>query len=73
MKRIVAALLLVYVCCVAQDAGPSSDAFYSAIRDNDLAKLQALLKGGANPNVSRSARRRDAAHVRGGRRVGRAR
>ena len=35
-----------------QDAGSSSDAFYSAIRDNDLTRLQALLKGGANPNVS---------------------
>ena len=52
MKRIIAVLLLCTSVVFAQDAGPSSDAFYSAIRDNDLTKLQALLKGGANPNVS---------------------
>ena len=52
MKRIIAALLLCTSVVSAQDAGPSSDAFYSAIRDNDLTKLQALLKGGANANVS---------------------
>jgi ankyrin repeat protein len=52
MKRIIAALLLCTSVVSAQDAGSSSDAFYSTIRDNDLTKLQALLKGGANPNVS---------------------
>lgn len=36
----------------AQDAGTSSDAFYSAIRDNNLAQLQTLLKSGGNPNVA---------------------
>ena len=51
LKRIAAALLLCTSVVSAQDAGPSSDAFYSAIHDNDLKKLQALLKGGANPNV----------------------
>ena len=51
MKRIVAALLLCTSVVLAQDAGTSSDAFYSAIRDNDLAQLQTLLKSGANPNV----------------------
>ena len=51
MKRIVAALVLCTSVVFAQDAGTSSDAFYSAIRDNNLAQLQTLLKGGANPNV----------------------
>lgn len=35
----------------AQDAGGSSDAFYAAIRANDLPRLQAMLKSGANANV----------------------
>lgn len=43
---------LVFCSASAQDAGTSSDAFYSAIRDNNLGQLQALLKGGANPTVS---------------------
>jgi ankyrin repeat protein len=51
MKRIVAALLLCTSVVFAQDAGSSSDAFYSAIRNNDLVKLQTLLKGGTDPNV----------------------
>jgi ankyrin repeat protein len=52
MKRIVAVLLLCTSVVAAQDAGSSSDAFYSAIRDNDLTRLQTMLKSGANPNVS---------------------
>ncbi|MEO5740978.1 MAG: ankyrin repeat domain-containing protein [Vicinamibacterales bacterium] len=51
MKRIVAALLLCTSVVTGQDAGSSSDAFYSAIRDNDLIRLQGMLKGGASPNV----------------------
>ena len=51
LKRIVAALLVCTAAVSAQDAGSSSDAFYAAIRENDLAKLQALLKSGADPNV----------------------
>jgi ankyrin repeat protein len=52
MKRIVAALVLCSSVVFAQDAGSPGDAFYSAIRKNDLPALQALLKGGADPNVS---------------------
>jgi ankyrin repeat protein len=52
LKRIVAAFVLCTSVVFAQDAASPSDAFYSAIRNNDLAKLQALLKGGADPNVS---------------------
>src|SRR5687767_14341607 len=52
LKRIVAALVLCTSVVFAQDAGSPADAFYSAIRENDLAKLQALLKGGADPNVA---------------------
>ena len=52
MKRIVAALFVCTAVLSAQDAGSPSDAFYSAIRQDDLTKLQALLKGGANPNLS---------------------
>src|SRR5688572_29248936 len=52
MKRIVAALLLCTSTVFGQDAGSPSDAFYSAIRNNDLAQLQALVKGGADPNVA---------------------
>jgi ankyrin repeat protein len=52
LKRIVAAFVLCTAVVFAQDTGSPSDAFYSAIRDNNLAKLEALLKGGADPNVS---------------------
>lgn len=52
MKRIVIALLLCTSVVSAQDAGSASDAFYSAIRANDLATLESLLKGGANPNAA---------------------
>ena len=52
MKRIVAALFVCTAVLSAQDAGSPSDAFYSAIRDNNLAQLQTLLKSGADPNVS---------------------
>jgi ankyrin repeat protein len=50
LKRIVAAFVLCTSVVFAQDAGTPSDALYSAIRNNDLSKLQALLKGGADPN-----------------------
>jgi ankyrin repeat protein len=52
MKRIAVGLFLCTAALSGQEAGSSSDAFYSAIRDNDLARLQAMLKGGANPNAS---------------------
>ena len=52
MKRIFAVVALCTSVVFAQDAGSSSDALYSAIRNNELATLQALLKGGADPNMS---------------------
>ena len=52
MKRIVAALLLCTSAVFAQDGGAVSEVFYAAIRANDLAKLESILKGGANPNVA---------------------
>jgi ankyrin repeat protein len=52
MKRIVATMLICTSAVFAQDAASPSDAFYSAIRNNDLAKLDAMLAGGANPNVA---------------------
>jgi ankyrin repeat protein len=52
MRPVFAGLLLCTIALSAQDAGSSSDAFYSAIRNNDLIRLQAMLKGGANLNAS---------------------
>ena len=46
MKRIVAALFLCTSVASAQDGAAPADAFYSAIRDNDLARLQVLLDSG---------------------------
>ena len=51
IKRVVVGLLLCTAVLSGQEAGPSSDAVYSAIRDNDLTRLQTMLKGGANPNA----------------------
>lgn len=51
MKRIVVGLVLFTAALSAQDAGSLSDSFYAAIRDNDLTRLQELLKGGSNSNV----------------------
>ena len=51
-KRLVLGLVLCTASVVAQDAASSSDAFYSAIRANDLTRLQAMLKGGADVNVA---------------------
>ncbi len=51
MKRVIAALLICTSAVSAQDAGSTSDAFYSAIRNDDLATLQSLLKSGADPNA----------------------
>lgn len=52
MKRVIAALLICTSAVGAQDAGSQGDAFYNAIRANDLAGLAALLKGGADPNAA---------------------
>ena len=41
-----------YRCAVGAGRGVVERRAYSAIRDNDLTRLQSLLKGGANPNVS---------------------
>ena len=53
MKRIIAGVL--FLCgavVIAQDAGNPGDAFYAAIRANDLGRLQVMLKSGANPNIT---------------------
>ena len=52
MKRVIAALLLCTSVVGAQDGGSQGDAFYAAIRANDLAGLAALLKAGADPNAA---------------------
>ena len=52
MKRVIAALLICTSAIGAQDGGTQGDAFYNAIRANDLAGLSALLKGGADPNAA---------------------
>ena len=52
IRRTFVALLIFTAALSAQDAGSPSEALYSAIRDNDLTRLQSLLKSGANPNVS---------------------
>ena len=51
-KRLVVGLVVCTAALSAQEGGPSGDAFYQAIRDNDLTRLQAVLKSGANPNAS---------------------
>jgi ankyrin repeat protein len=52
VKRIIIGLLLCVAVASAQEAASPSDAFYAAIRGNDLAKLDALLRSGADPNVA---------------------
>jgi ankyrin repeat protein len=52
MKRVFAALMICTSVVGAQDGGSESDAFYAAIRANDLARLDALLTGGTGPNVA---------------------
>ena len=51
MKRIVLGLFLCAAVLSGQEAGSSGDAFYAAIRDNDLTRLRAILKDGGDPNV----------------------
>ncbi len=51
LRRIIVVLMLFGTVVGAQDAGSLSDEFYAAIRVNDLAHLEKLLKSGANPNV----------------------
>ena len=52
MKRVIAALLLCTSVVGAQDGSSQGDAFYAAIRANDLTRLAALLKAGADPNAA---------------------
>src|SRR4029450_4410737 len=52
MKRLVAALLLCTSVVGAQGRSSQGDAFYAAIRANDLTSLAALLKAGADPNAA---------------------
>jgi ankyrin repeat protein len=51
MRRIFAALLLCTSVVSAQNSSSPSDAFYAAIRDDNLARLQGLLKEGADPDA----------------------
>ena len=51
LRRIIVVLMLFGTVVGAQDAGSLSDEFYASIRVNDLARLEKLLKSGANPNV----------------------
>jgi len=52
MKRVLAALLLCASAAGAQDGGSQGDAFYAAIRANDLTRLAALLAAGADVNAA---------------------
>jgi ankyrin repeat protein len=52
LKRLIVGLFVCTAGVAAQDSGTSSDAFYSAIRENDLARLQAMLSSGADANAS---------------------
>jgi ankyrin repeat protein len=52
LKRVIVGLFVCTVVASAQDGGPSGDALYSAIRANGLARLQAMLDGGADVNAS---------------------
>ena len=51
LKRIIVVLVLCGTVVGAQDPGSLSDEFYASVRANDLARLETLLKSGANPNV----------------------
>jgi ankyrin repeat protein len=51
LNRLIVGLFVCAATLAAQDSGSSSDAFYSAIRENDLARLQALLESGADVNA----------------------
>ena len=51
LKRLIVGLFLCTASVAAQDPGLASDALYAAIRENDLARLQALLAGGADVNA----------------------
>ena len=52
MRRVVVGMLLCTTAISAQNSGSSSDAFYAAIRANDLAGLRSLLAKGADPNAA---------------------
>ncbi|HTG89284.1 MAG TPA: ankyrin repeat domain-containing protein [Vicinamibacterales bacterium] len=51
LKRLIVGLVVCTAVVSAQDGGPSGDALYSAIRANDLARLQAMLDGGTDVNA----------------------
>jgi ankyrin repeat protein len=52
VKRIIIALVIWTTALSAQDAGSQSDAFYAAIRANDVSALRSLLAKGTDPNVA---------------------
>ena len=53
-QRILVGIFVCTVALTAQGSGNASDAFYAAIRANELARLQSMLKSGSNPNVADS-------------------
>lgn len=52
MRHVIVGVLLCTAPLFAQGAGSGSDAFYAAIRANDLSTLRSLLGKGADPNVA---------------------
>ena len=52
MKRVLAAVLLCTSIVSAQEPGSVGEAFYAAIRANDLAALRSLVANGADPNAA---------------------
>ncbi len=51
-KRLIVGLFVCTAGVTAQDGGPTGEAFYRAIRENDLTRLQAMIKGGADVNAA---------------------
>ena len=51
VKRIVVGIFACTVALTAQETGNANDAYYAAIRANDLARVQVLLKQGADANA----------------------
>jgi ankyrin repeat protein len=52
LKRVIVGLFVCTAVVAAQDGGGPSDALYSAVRANDLARLQTLVDGGADVNAA---------------------
>lgn len=52
MKRLIVGLFVGMAVVSAQDAGQTGDGFFTAIRENDLPRLQAMIKSGADVNAA---------------------